>query len=199
MLRRVPATLAGMRNIPLQCLCLLALVACAAIAHAQNAQHVYHCIGVHGEPVFSGQPCGTPAPAGTSAAGAQGGGSSGACAATPQALRQSIADAFSSHDVNRLAGLILWRGMDQSSARSTLHALSDWLKQPLAGISIAYATGPPLADVGPAPAATAGFPAATASVTSQPPTGFVISTGGGDGGTRDFGVTETGGCWWLTF
>lgn len=184
-----------MRALHLQWLCLIALLACAPLAHAQ----IYHCIGQHGEPVFSGEPCGTPAPAAGQDAVAPGNGFAGVCAGSPQELSQAITRSFATHDVNRLAGLILWRGMDQSSARSTLHALSDWLKQPLAGISIAYATGPPLADVGPAPAATAGFPAATASVTSQPPTGFVISTGGGDGGTRDFGVTETGGCWWLTF
>jgi hypothetical protein len=31
----------------------------------------------------------------------------------------------------------------------------------------------------------------------RPPTGFEISTA--DGATRDFGITEFGGCWWLTF
>ncbi|WHZ19449.1 MAG: hypothetical protein OJF55_001598 [Rhodanobacteraceae bacterium] len=179
-------------------LCLLVLLACAPLLHAQTAQPVYRCIGVHGEPVFSGQPCGTPAPASSSATSAQGGSFGGACAATPQALRQSIADAFTSHDVNRLAGLILWRGMDQASAYNALRGLSEWLKQPLAGIKIAYASGPP-PEGDPASAATAGFPAAAASIVSQPPIGLEISTGGGDGGTRDFGVTESGGCWWLTF
>ena len=188
-----------MRAWILQPLCLFALLACAPLLHAQRAQPVYRCIGAHGEPVFSGQPCGTPAPASTSPTHAQDGAFGGMCAASPQALRQAVADAFASHDVNRLAGLILWRGMDQASARGTLRALSEWLKQPLAGISIAYATGPLPAGDGPASATTPGFPAAAASAASQSPTGLEISTGGGDGGTRDFGVAETGGCWWLTF
>lgn len=179
-------------------LCLLALAACATLAHAQS-QPVYRCIGAQGEPVFSGQPCGTPAPTSANDAMAQGSGFGATCAASPQALRQSIADAFSSHDVNRLAGLLLWRGMDQASARATLHALAAWLKQPLSGIAAAYPNGPPLAldSLPPPPATGAALPVSAAS--SAPPVGFAISTGGGDGSTRDFGVTESGGCWWLTF
>lgn len=178
----------------LEFLCLLALAACAPLAHAQ----VYRCIGAHGEPVFSGEPCATPAPSGTNAA-SPGDGFGATCAASPGALRHELANAFAAHDVNRLAGLILWRDMDQASARTTLRALTAWLKQPLTGIAIAYPTGPPFAAAGPAPAASADDPASASSVAPQPPTGFDISTGGVDGSTRDFGVTESGGCWWLTF
>lgn len=179
-------------------LCLAALVACATLAHAQAQAHVYRCIGAHGEPVFSGQPCGAPAPAHGGNTAVQGGGFGDVCAGSPQALRQAIAGAFEIHDVNRLSGLILWRGMGQASARATLRSLAAWLKQPLAGIAIAYAAGPPFADTGPWSAGTADIPAGASSVPS-PPSGFEISTGGGDGSTRDFGITEFGGCWWLTF
>jgi hypothetical protein len=113
------------------------------------------------------------------------------CAASPQALRQAIGDAFTTHDVNRLAGLILWRGMDQASARSTLRSLAEWLKQPLTGVAIARAAGPPFGGLSPA------APASANDVVMQPPNGFEISTA--DGATRGFGVTEFGGCWWLTF
>jgi hypothetical protein len=178
--------------------CLVALAACATLAHAQAGTHVYRCVGAHGEPVFSGQPCGTPAPPPGSPAALGGSGFGDVCAGSPQALRQAIGKAFETNDINRLAGLILWRGMDQASARATLRALAAWLKQPLAGIAIAYAAGPPFADTDPWPAASAGAPAPGTSVAS-PPSGFEISTGGGDGSTRDFGVTEFGGCWWLTF
>jgi hypothetical protein len=172
-----------MRDALLRCLCLLALAACAPLAHAQ----VYRCIGAHGEPVFSGQPCGTPA---TPAVDATGNGFGTACAASPQALRQAITDAFATADVNRLAGLILWRGMDQSTARSALRALAEWLKQPLTGIAIASANGPPF-DGAPPP------PAVSTNAAVPPPDAFEISTA--DGGTREFGVTEVGDCWWLTF
>jgi hypothetical protein len=88
--------------------------------------------------------------------------------------------------------------MDQASARATLRALATWLKQPLAGIAIAYAAGPPFADAVPGPASSAAAPAPGSSIAATP-SGFEISTGGGAGSTRDFGVTEFGGCWWLTF
>ena len=179
----------------LQTLCLLVLLACVPLARAQ--QPVYRCIGAHGEPVFSGQPCGTPAPPPDRSASEQGDLSRGACTASPPELRQAIAAAFTAHDVNRLAGLILWQGMDKASARAALHGLSAWLKQPLAGIAIEYANGPPSADSGRSPPASAGSPAGASSVASSPPAGFEVTTG--DGGTRAFGVTEFGGCWWLTF
>jgi hypothetical protein len=189
-----------MRTWSIKLLCLLALLTCAPFAHAQHAQPVYRCIGAHGEPVFSGQPCGTPAPAPATNAPAQASAFSAVCAGSPQALRQAIAGAFAAHDVNQLAGLILWNGMGQNSARATLRALAAWLKQPLTGIAIARAAGPPLADAnaGPSPASTT-EPASASSVAASPPTGFDISTGGVDGTTRDFGLVESGGCWWLTF
>jgi hypothetical protein len=182
-------------------LCLLALLACAPFAHAQRAQPVYRCIGPHGEPVFSGQPCGTPAPAPGTSAPVQGAGSGAVCAASPEALRQAIAGAFATRDVNQLAGLILWRGMDQGSARATLRSLATWLKQPLTGIASTRAAGPPFVgtDPGPPPAASTGEPASASSAVASPPTGFDVSTGGVDGATRDFGLVESGGCWWLTF
>ena len=149
-----------MRRFFLQCLCLFALAACTPFAQAQ----VYHCIGAHGEPVFSGQPCGNPAPA-SSDVGAAANAFGHVCAASPQELRQAITDAFAAHDVNRLAGLILWRGMDQASARNTLRSLADWLKQPLTGVAIARAAGPPFEDSAPPPGVSAG------NVPPGPPTG----------------------------
>lgn len=190
-----------MRNALLQFLAPIALLACAPLLHAQTAQPVYRCIGAHGEPVFSGQPCGTPAPTPATSTAPQGTSSSAVCAASPEALRQAITGAFATRDVNQLAGLILWRGMDQSSARATLRALAAWLKQPLTGVAFMRATGLPLADAnaGPPPAASTAEPAGTSSAPMPPPTGFDVSTGGVDGTTRDFGLLESGGCWWLTF
>jgi hypothetical protein len=171
-------------------MCLFALLACAPLAHAQ----VYRCVGAQGEPVFSGEPCGTPAPTESAAGPAQS--FAGICADSPQSLRDEIARAFARHDVNRLAGLILWAGYDQGSARSTLQSLKAWLQQPLVGIAVVYATGPPIA--GDVPEAGGG-----AATTPEPlrtaapaPSGFRVSTAED---TRDFGITQSGGCWWLTF
>ncbi len=175
------------RAVPI--LILLALAAFAPLAHAQ----VYRCIGAHGEPVFSGEPCGTPAPTAGESAGS--GTLAATCADSPQALRRAIAGAFAARDVNRLAGLILWQGFSQSSARAVLRSLVAWLHEPLLGITIVYPTGPPLRSPntvtahGPAPAAAATGGNAPA------PIGYEVST---TGDTRDFGVTEFGGCWLLT-
>ncbi|HXE67087.1 MAG TPA: DUF4124 domain-containing protein [Rhodanobacteraceae bacterium] len=190
-----------MRIWSIKLLWLLALLACAPLVHAQHVQPVYRCIGAHGEPVFSGQPCGIPAPASGTSAPTQSNTLNAVCAGSPQALRQAIAGAFATRDVNQLAGLILWNGMDQDSARSALRSLATWLKQPLTGIAVARAAGPPFADAdaGAPPAASTAGPARASSVAASPPTGFDISTGGVDGTTRDFGLVESGGCWWLTF
>lgn len=175
----------------------MALLACAPLAHAQ----VYRCIGAHGEPVYSGQPCdGTPVGAQRDAAAGQARIFGNVCPATPEALRRAINDAFQDHDVNLMAGLILWRGVSQGSARATLRSLADWLDQPLAGIASVFAIVPPSTGYGPEPPYSAGAPAAVATSAPPPvPIGFQVSTGGGNGGTRDFGITESGGCWWLTF
>lgn len=180
-------------------LCLLALLGCAPAAWAQSTG-IHRCIGAHGEPVFSGQPCANPVPSTSSANPvAQENGFGSLCAGSPQLLRTEIARAFATRDVNRLAGLILWRGMGEASVRATLGALSAWVKQPLAGIVVAGATGPPPVNAGPAPTGSVVQPGPLAGARPGLPTGFEISTGGGDGSTRDFGITEIGGCWWLTF
>lgn len=194
---RDPPYTRGMRLLS-KLLCLLALLACVPLARAQATQPVYRCIGAQGEPVFSGQPCGTPAAQPGTTAGMPGAGSAGVCAGSPSALRQSIAQAFATHDVNQFAGLLLWRGMGQASARATLASLSAWLRQPLTGIAVARAAGPPPTHDVPA-SGTSGAPPVNASSSALPPTGYAVSTGGVDGHTRDFGVVESGGCWWLTF
>lgn len=169
---------------------LLVAVLWLPAARAQTAQPIFHCIGAQGEPVFSGEPCGTPAPANDAgAATAMPAGTVSVCAASPQALRQDIAAAFATRDVNRLAGLILWRGMHQGSAQATLGALATWLRQPLAGVTF---------DSGADPAAGASAEPPP-SATAAPPTSLTIATGGGAGNHRTFGLVETGGCWWLTF
>ncbi len=178
-------------------LCLAALAGGAPLALAQTHTPIYRCVGLHGEPKFSSQPCGAEVVLPAGAASVQGAHPGHVCAASPEVLRAAIAGAFESHDVNRLAGLILWRGISQTSARALLHSLTDWLKQPLAGIAISYPTGPPPAVIDPAPVASAS--AGGVAVPALAPSGFEISTGGSDGRARDFGIVESDGCWWLTF
>jgi hypothetical protein len=172
---------------------IIALLLCAPLAHAQ----IYRCIGVHGEPVFSGEACApgaSPRSAGDIAA--RSGGFTAACATSPGKLRKATAEAFDTHDANRLAGLIVWRGVDQTLAQATLRAFTVWVQQPLAGIALAYANGPPDAHAG---AVSGGHAADATGPASGQLSSIEISTGGDDGSTRDFGVLRFGGCWWLTF
>lgn len=165
--------------------CLVLLWASPHSAHAQ----IYRCVGTHGEPVFSGQPCGTPAPL-PGAAGAVGSGFGDHCATSPELLRQAIAQAFATHDVNRLAGFIVWRGIDQASARAELQQLRAWLQQPLTGITTTHAGGAPPTGPGTEPAP----PGSTAPV----PVSLIVATAGSDA-PRTFGLSPQDGCWWLTF
>lgn len=182
------------------CLAALAGGAPSAFAQAQTHTQIYRCVGAHGEPEFSGKPCGSAVvlPAGPATVSGAANSFAHVCAASPEVLRDAIAGAFQSHDVNRLAGLILWRGIDQASARTMLRSLAEWLKQPLAGIAIAYPTGPPVAGTSLPPVVSAGA-GGDPAIRALPPSGFEISTGSGDGGVRDFGIVESDGCWWLTF
>jgi hypothetical protein len=185
----------------LLCLAALAIWTPLARAQAPSQTPIYRCVGAHGEPKFSSQPCGTavqlPGNGGDADATTGSYGFGDVCPVSPEALRQAIAGAFESHDVNRLAGVIVWRGIDQDSARTLLRTLADWLKQPLAGIAIAGAAGPPYAATGPAPAESVFQARGDSSTMAPAPAGFEISTAAG--GTRAFGITESDGCWWLTF
>jgi hypothetical protein len=107
-----------------------------ALALSGNG-NVYRCVGAHGEPVFSGQPCNSsdnraiaaPVPAPDD-------GWNGACAASADELRDRVAAAFDSGNVNALGALFLWRGYGTRSAYARMRELRTLLKQPLAGIDL---------------------------------------------------------------
>lgn len=181
-------------------LILLSLSCVTRIAHAQ----VNRCIGVRGEPVFSDQPCGTPEPAvGTQRgamndlvnAGDDGSGYlSAACPASPQALRDRIAGAFSNDNPNLLAGLFDWRGFDHDSANARLREFRRWLRRPLIGVDFAGAADPSGAEPGDAdyaPHHSDGVTVLTQSDNRADEDAIPDA--------RSFGIAQRGGCWWLTF
>jgi hypothetical protein len=114
-------------------LCLL-LLSLAFAAHAQA--DVHRCIGADGQPVFTDQPCSTmqatPMPRrslGNSHLVVR-----GICPTTAADLQQRIGTAFLSHNANRLASLMQWRGYDQSSALAVMRQLDELVNAPLQGI-----------------------------------------------------------------
>lgn len=179
-------------------LVLVCLAAGAICVARPAAAQVYRCIGAHGEPEFSGQPCAAPLPSAATGAADAADGTGSLCAASPGVLRNAVAQAFAARDVNRLAGVMLWRGVDQASARAVLRALAAWMQRPLTGIADVRAGGPPEGAPEPAPASAIPAPAPAASAPAPPPIAFAVSTGGVDGSTRDFSLVRSGGCWWLT-
>ena len=169
-------------------LVLLALVLAPPFAHAQ----VFQCVGAHGEPVYSGEPCGTPA------SSAQSGVTTvsqlaSVCAASPTELDHALTRAFQTRDVNLVSGLLLWQGIGSRESQQTLRTLAAWLQQPLTGIKLISNADPPgVAPMSPEP------PPATSTVTPAVVyTGLAVTTAGDT--TRAFGLVHQDGCWWLTF
>ncbi|HEY2622151.1 MAG TPA: hypothetical protein VGI53_01805, partial [Dyella sp.] len=81
----------------------------------------HHCVGQDGNPLFTDQPCAAlqATPVADAAAAKPGVTTTGLppapsapppvlCASSVAELRQSVLDAFSRRDPNRLAGLMLW-------------------------------------------------------------------------------------------
>ncbi|HET6632043.1 MAG TPA: DUF4124 domain-containing protein [Rhodanobacteraceae bacterium] len=118
---------------------------------APVATTVYRCVGAHGEMVFTGRPCSDAGLAVDSRDVGTMGGSFGArgrdddgpgadwigrCADSANELRQRVATAFDSHDVNSLGLLFLWRGMGTREAYRHMRELHALVQQPLAGVDL---------------------------------------------------------------
>ena len=163
-------------------LLLLPLAALALPAHAQAA--VSHCVDSHGTPVFTDQPCSalqaTPVQSPTTPANALPPGAPvplARCAATPDALRQRVIDAFATRDPNQLAGLMLWHGYAHGAAAGDIRALAALVRRPLLQIRVG-------AD-DPASAGSTAIAADTLQVQTS------------DGGNASFVIARAAGCLWL--
>jgi len=116
----------------------LPVVALPVVAMAQTPIH--RCIGAGGNPVFTDQPCAALQAAPVAAAPAEtDNGSRDApstlCAASPDALRQGVIDAFARRDANRLAGLVLWGGQGHRAAVADIQSLAALVRQPLLDVA----------------------------------------------------------------
>ncbi|MDQ6647047.1 MAG: DUF4124 domain-containing protein [Pseudomonadota bacterium] len=197
-----------LRSAALLCLFLFIL---AAPARAQT--EIHHCIGANGGAVFTDQPCATlqatpvvdgapktsttplstPPPT--------------LCAASPEALRQSVIDAFAARNANRMAGLMLWNGYNSSAVIADIRSLNHLMKQSLLDVDIPdgdatledAAAAPDPADAGADPFASS--PPAASSPARSDGDELVLHTAGNDGSgiphERRFGVVHRAGCLWL--
>ena len=172
-------------------------------AWAQDGIH--RCVGPDGNPVFTDQPCAalnatpvaspardsapttaapvtpaTPAPV--------------LCATTVADLRQSVLDAFSTRDPNRLAGLMLWGGYGQQSVVADIRSLGGLMQRPLLGVG---QTDDDSADTDQGPASSGSAPSAPSNEQRQ----LVVRTAANDGSGQPretrFDVVRRSGCLWL--
>ncbi len=165
---------------------------------AQNPIH--RCIGANGSPVFTDQPCDSMQATSVTAVAKAADTTEPAsplpvtCATGIGQLRQSVIDAFASHDANRLAGLMLWGGYDSSAVVADIRSLAALMRYPLLDL------GP---GDNPAPGASAADPFAPDPPPAAPGPArqLVLHVAGNDadGSPRElrFDIVRRSGCLWL--
>jgi hypothetical protein len=173
---------------------LIFLAACGTL----HAATVHRCIGQHGEIAFSGTRCAdgrelgstdaesaAPSTSTPRSAPEPRASTSPTCPATPDALRDRIAEAFARRDANTLSGVMRWDGVSGGAANARMRELVELTERPLMGIEL-------------------GGEAIEASLGDEPPpaaTLLTVRTGGLAGGEseREFRVTQSGGCYWIDY
>lgn len=156
-----------------------------------DASSVYRCVGSHGETVFSGQPCNTPAEPALRAEEPTTPIIDDHCASSANELLERVLLVFDGGDVNALGGLFLWRGFGTRSAYARMRELRQLLLRPLVRVDLG---GPPdwIAD-------TAGYGRLPGDGASW----IIIETAGDDIGAptqvQRFALSERDGCVWLEF
>jgi hypothetical protein len=184
----------------------LLLVLCLPL-RLQAQDGIHRCVGPEGTPLFTDQPCAAlqatpvnPPPRDDAPAAAAPTPTPATapppvlCAATVSELRQSVLDAFATHDPNRLAGLMLWGGYGREGVVADIRSLGGLMQRPLLGVGQA----------GDDAAGTAGQDDAEGPPPSADPNGerqLVVRTAANDGSgapheTR-FDVVRRSGCLWL--
>ena len=175
-------------------------------------------MGADGNPVFTDQPCAAlqatpvaeaPAAKATNAIPPQEPAMTPPvlCAASVPELRQSVLEAFSRRDPNRLAGLMLWSGYGHAAVVADIRSLSELMQRPLLDVDDTSE------DAAPAPAQSSDMGSLersldpTAASMPSPPTAppadrqIVVLTAASDGSgmthETHYAVVRRSGCLWL--
>jgi hypothetical protein len=185
---------------------LLCLALLLRLTPAIAQTEIHRCIGANGSAVFTDQPCAalqaTPvSPVSTSNSSTPPTAPPPIlCAANRGELRQSVIDAFTRHDANRLAGLMLWDGYGHGAAITDIRALTELMKQPLLDIDTPEA---PIAATSAPATAFIDDPFAADTPPAPPPANdrLVLHTAGndGDGSPHELrlDIVRQAGCLWL--
>lgn len=115
------------------------------------------------------------------------------CPPSPGALVRSLGSAWQSHDVNRVAGLVDWRGVGSGTAHRVLGRLRTALKEAPTDIAL---EAPPVYEFVPDPN---GGPMTVAATASAQPTNVRVDRVGdeGWGDSVRFGLRRDLDCYWL--
>jgi len=178
-------------------------------AVAQNPIH--RCIGANGNPLFTDQPCAALQATPLNPVARPRDDSHSVepppilCAANLGELKQSVIEAFASHDANRMAGLMLWNGYGHAAAVADIRALHAQMRQPLLDLGPTDAPAPASSDLAPPAAADSSADpfAAVPTPPAPPPVSdqLVLHTAGNDGSGSPhelrFNIVRHAGCLWL--
>ena len=178
----------------------LLLLAAAVPVQAQNPIH--HCIGAHGNPVFTDQPCASldATPVGAAPPSARDDSAPPdappplLCAATTAQLRQSVIDAFAQRDANRMAGLMLWDGYGHGAAVADIRSLALLMRRPLLDLQ---PSGGATTDPPPAGAASSGAAPDAAATGAQLRLQLAGTDASGSPHELRFDIVRRAGCLWL--
>jgi hypothetical protein len=168
-------------------------------------QPIYRCLGPDGSTMFSGTPCNQDSLAQGALPEVAAIGDRTPlhlCPLDPDELRARVADAFLAHDINRLAGLMLWQGYGKRAAIARMQALSSAMRQGLLAIDLRSRASPlaPVAEPGAffggdAGMAVRGNGPDLADGDAPVPTHLRISLDGGH--ELSLPIAGDHGCWWL--
>jgi hypothetical protein len=180
----------------------LVLIGCllAWVRPAQAQNPIHRCIGPNGGPVFTDQPCDALRATSISASAKAADDAEPAgpppvtCAMGFGQLRQSVIDAFASHNANRLAGLMLWGGYGRDAVVADIRSLAALMRYPLVDLDAADApaaetsSSDPFAPDPPPPA-----PENSRQLVVH------VAGGGADGASHElrFDIVHRYGCLWL--
>lgn len=170
------------------------------LAAPARANGLHQCVDARGNPVFTDQPCAAIGagerrdPAAATPASDTGRLRARVCARSPDELLRDLRIAIAADDVNQIAALYHWPGIDDAESEQILKRLAQIAGRPLESADLLRSGLPPPTFAGTSQAAAPPL---------APPTGIAITQTRPEPGAPPlrtaFALVQNVGCWWLRF